>query len=133
MPYEFTDRKSNTLTTAHTPKIVDNLSNYKGLATPCEWDSNGIPTKAISGADGKTYTVYSVTDGQIIIKGKTYPIRLHDGYYIIRKLTVSECKRLQTVSEWYEFPVSNAQAYKMLGNGWTVDVIVHLIKGCLNT
>jgi site-specific DNA-cytosine methylase len=39
--------------------------------------------------------------------------------------------RLQTVPEWYEFPVSDAQAYKMLGNGWTVEVIVHLIKACL--
>lgn len=130
--YEFTDRKANTLTTAHTPKIIDDLSNYKGLTTPCEWNANGIPTKAISGADGKTYTVYAVIDGQITIKGKTYPIKLSDGYYIIRKLTVSECKRLQTVPEWYEFPVSSSQSYKLLGNGWTVDVIVHLIKGCLS-
>jgi DNA (cytosine-5)-methyltransferase 3A len=41
---------------------------------------------------------------------------------------VSECKRLQTVPEWYEFPVSDTQAYKMLGNGWTVEVISHLIR-----
>lgn len=87
-----------------------------------------IPTKAVSGADGKTYTVYEVKDGNITIKGKTYPIKLIDGYYIIRKLTVSECKRLQTVPKWYEFPVSNTQAYKLLGNGWTVDVIVHLFE-----
>ncbi len=57
------------------------------------------PTKAISSADGKTYAVYEVKDGQIAIKGKQYPIKLADGYYIIRKLTVSECKRLQTVPE----------------------------------
>lgn len=96
-------------------------------AIPIEFD-NDIPVKAISGADGKTYTVYEVKGGNITIKSKTYPIKLIDGYYIIRKLTVSECKRLQTVPEWYEFPVSNTQAYKMLGNGWSVDVIVHLIK-----
>ena len=47
----------------------------------------------------------------------------------IRKLTVRECMRLQTVPEWYEFPVSDSQAYKMLGNGWTVDVIAHILKG----
>ena len=40
----------------------------------------------------------------------------------------SPCKRLQTVPDWYEFPVSNSQAYKMLGNGWTCDVVTHLIK-----
>lgn len=96
-------------------------------AIPVEFDGD-IPIKAVSGADGKTYTVYEVRDGNITIKGKTYPIKLVDGYYIIRKLTVSECKRLQTVPEWYEFPVSDTQAYKMLGNGWSVDVIVHLIE-----
>jgi len=101
-------------------------------AMPVEFE-NGIPTKAISSSDGKTYTVYSVSNGIIVIKGKEYPIKLKDGYYIIRKLSVNECKRLQTVPEWYEFPVSNAQAYKMLGNGWTVEVIIHLIKSCLTT
>ena len=100
-------------------------------ATPCEWDENGNVIKAISAADGKTYTVYEVKDGQITIKGKQYPIKLIDGYYIIRKLTVSECKRLQTVPEWYEFPVSDSQAYKQLGNGWTISVIAHLLTACL--
>ena len=78
-------------------------------------------------ADGKTYPVYEVQDGQITIKGKQYPIKLADGFYIIRKLTVTECKRLQTVPEEYIFPVSDTQAYKMLGNGWTVDVIAHIL------
>ena len=101
-------------------------------ATPCEWDEFGNVTKAKSGADGKVYTVYEVKDGQITIKGKQYPIKLIDGCYIIRKLTVNECKRLQTVPEWYEFPVSDSQAYKMLGNGWTVDVIAHLITATMD-
>ena len=91
---------------------------------------NGRPIKAI-GKDGKEITIYEVRDGKITIKGKQYPIKLKDGYYIIRKLTVSECKRLQTVPEWYEFPVSNSQAYKMLGNGWTCEVIAHLIRSCM--
>lgn len=81
----------------------------------------------IEAADGKTYPVYEVQDGQITIKGKQYPIKLADGFYIIRKLTVTECKRLQTVPEEYIFPVSDTQAYKMLGNGWTVDVIAHIL------
>lgn len=97
-------------------------------AEPCEWDKSGMPTKAVSYADGKVYKVYEVRDGLINIKGVQYPIKLRDGFYIIRKLTVSECKKLQTVPEWYEFPVSDTQAYKLLGNGWTVDVIAHLIE-----
>ncbi len=72
--------------------------------------------------------VYEVRNGLITIKCKQYPIKLVDGYYIIRKLTVRECMRLQTVPEWYEFPVSDSQAYKMLGNGWTCEVISHILK-----
>lgn len=90
-----------------------------------DWAHNNL---LIEAADGKTYPVYEVRDGKITIKGKQYPIKLADGFYIIRKLTVLECKRLQTVPEDYVFPVSDTQAYKMLGNGWTVDVIAHILS-----
>lgn len=90
-----------------------------------DWAHNNL---LIEAADGKTYPVYEVRDGKITIKGKQYPIKLADGFYIIRKLTVLECKRLQTVPEDYVFPVSPTQAYKMLGNGWTVDVIAHILS-----
>lgn len=82
----------------------------------------------IEAADGKQLPVYEVCGGLITIKGKQYPIKLADGFYIIRKLTVTECKRLQTVPDTYVFPVSPTQAYKMLGNGWTVDVIAHIMS-----
>lgn len=82
----------------------------------------------IEAADGKQMPVYEVRGGRITIKGKEYPIKLADGFYIIRKLTVTECKRLQTVPDTYAFPVSDTQAYKMLGNGWTVDVIAHIMS-----
>ena len=101
---------------------------YVGYAI--EFDDDGRPIKAI-GKDGKEITIYEVKDGKITIKGKQYPIKLRDGYYIISKLTVRECKRLQTVPEWYEFPVSDSQAYKMLGNGWTCEVIAHLIRSAI--
>lgn len=72
--------------------------------------------------------IYEVRDGKISIGNTWYPIKLRDGFYIIRKLTVRECMRLQTVPETYTFPVSDTQAYKMLGNGWTVDVIAHIMS-----
>jgi DNA-cytosine methyltransferase len=50
----------------------------------------------------------------------------------IRKLTPLECKRLQTVPDDYKMEVSDTQAYKMLGNGWTVDIIAHIFKGMKN-
>ena len=46
-----------------------------------------------------------------------------------RKLTPLECERLQTVPDNYTAHVSNTQRYKMLGNGWTVDVIAHIMEG----
>lgn len=48
-----------------------------------------------------------------------------------RKLTPLECERLQTVPDGYTEGVSNTQRYKMLGNGWTVDVIAHLLEPIL--
>jgi DNA-cytosine methyltransferase len=45
-----------------------------------------------------------------------------------RKLTPVECERLQTVPDDYTNHVSNTQRYKMLGNGWTVEVICHILK-----
>lgn len=46
-----------------------------------------------------------------------------------RKLTPIECERLQTVPDNYTEGVSNTQRYKMLGNGWTVDVVAHILRG----
>lgn len=104
---KFPESKANAFVAAHIPKVIDNADHYN------------------------VDKVYRVEKGFIGINCKQYPIKLADGYYIIRKLTVTECKRLQTVPEWYEFPVSKAQAYKMLGNGWTVEVIAHLINSAL--
>ncbi len=48
--------------------------------------------------------------------------------YTWRKLTPVECERLQTVPDNYTEGVSNSQRYKMLGNGWTIKVIEHILK-----
>lgn len=111
-------QKTNCLTTVTKDNMIAVPAEYYG--TPLELE--------IEAEDGKKYPVYEVRNGQITIKGKQYPIKLADGFYIIRKLTVTECKRLQTVPESYVFPTSQAQAYKMLGNGWTVDVIAHILQ-----
>jgi site-specific DNA-cytosine methylase len=47
----------------------------------------------------------------------------------IRRLTTIECKRLQTVPHWYDMSiVSDTQQYRALGNGWTIDVIKHILS-----
>ena len=48
--------------------------------------------------------------------------------YNIRRLTPIECERLQSVPDNYTNHVSDSQRYKMLGNGWTVDVILHILN-----
>lgn len=82
----------------------------------------------IAESDGKHQPIYEVKDGLITIKDKQYPIKLVDGYYIIRKLTVTECCRLQTMPDDYMRAVSATQGYKGLGNGWTAEVIIHILK-----
>lgn len=100
-------------------------------AVAVEFGENGKPTKARSCVDGKIYVVYEVRDGQISFKGKQYQIKLADGFYIIRKLTVTECCRLQTMPDNYCRAVSATQGYRGLGNGWTAEVIIHILNSAL--
>jgi DNA (cytosine-5)-methyltransferase 3A len=47
----------------------------------------------------------------------------------IRRLTTTECKKLQTVPDWYDMSVvSETQQYRQLGNGWTIEVIKHILS-----
>ena len=75
--------------------------------------------------------IYEVKDGRIDTKFGKYEVGLEDGVYLIRKLTVRECARLQTMPDDYCKAVSDSQAYKALGNGWTAEVIIHLLNHAL--
>lgn len=46
----------------------------------------------------------------------------------IRRLTPTECARLQTIPDWYRWGCSDTHQYRMLGNGWTVEVIKHILS-----
>jgi len=89
-------------------------------------DVNGYDLmKRVYHVDGKSPTLNACTGGNRepnIAVGET----------LWRKLTPLECERLQTVPEGYTEGVSNTQRYKMLGNGWTVDVICHILNGLRN-
>jgi site-specific DNA-cytosine methylase len=64
------------------------------------------------------------------VGGHTQPKIIQKGEGMTwRKLTPTECERLQTVPDGYTDHVSNTQRYKMLGNGWTVEVIKHIFNG----
>lgn len=70
--------------------------------------------------DGKTNSLTTVQKDNVAV---------HVEELKWRKLTPIECERLQTVPDNYTNHVSNTQRYRMLGNGWTVDVICHLLEG----
>ena len=53
---------------------------------------------------------------------------LKDDNISIRRLTPTECCRLQTIPDWYKWNCGDTQIYRMLGNGWTVDVIRHIFQ-----
>lgn len=98
------------------------ICNNKLCIVCGEADINGFDSmKRVYSTDGKCPTLSSVCGGNHEPK-----IALNDIEY--RKLTPLECERLQTVPEQYTSSVSNSQRYKMLGNGWTVDVICHILK-----
>jgi len=98
------------------------------------------------GRGGQGYRVYSVRGKTVSLMangggagGKTglYKIDLPDGDYIVRKLTPIEAERCQTLPDNYTalgvddngntVNISNTQRYKAVGNGWTVDVIAHIL------
>ncbi len=68
--------------------------------------------------DEKSNLVTSVQKDNVLTQDEVY----------WRKLTPLECERLQTVPDNYTNHVSNTQRYKMLGNGWTIEVIAHILK-----
>lgn len=78
------------------------------------------------------HSVYEVKNGEITIRNKQYAVNLPDGFYHIRKLTVTECERLQTLPDGYtDQGVSKTQRYKSIGNGWTAEVIIHILNNAL--
>tara|TARA_X000001388_G_scaffold23148_2_gene15763 strand:- start:1376 stop:2503 length:1128 start_codon:yes stop_codon:yes gene_type:complete len=72
-------------------------------------------------SDDKTNCLTTLQKDNVVVEGMTW-----------RKLTPIECERLQTLPDNYTEGVSKTQRYKMIGNGWTVDVIAHILKGVKN-
>jgi len=128
--------KSNAMTTVEKDTLlfipVDKHSSNSGLVclggvmkpTHKLWLDNGkllqrnfSQGNRVYSSNGKSATLNANSGG---IGGKT---GLYEIEGVIRKLTRLECERLQTVPDGYTNSISNTQAIKALGNGWTVDVI----------
>jgi len=105
----------------HYPNKVHNEGGCNQVG---EADLKGYDTqKRVYGIDGKAPTLTTMGGGHREPK-IACPDKIH-----WRKLTPLECERLQTLPDNYTEGVSNTQRYKMIGNGFTVDVIAHTLKG----
>ena len=110
------DGKSPALTTMQgghrQPKVVTGA--WRG-----RYNKDGSTTQKLElRKDDKTNTLTTVQKDNVVV----------DQEMRWRKLTPLECERLQTVDDNYTEGVSNTQRYKMLGNGWTIDVISHILR-----
>jgi len=121
------DDKTNSLTTVQKDNVVVRVPELKAGFGACiqvgEADIKGHDIiKRVYSPKGKAPTLTTMGGGhrepKVIVDELTW-----------RKLTPLECERLQTVPDGYTKGVSNTQRYKMLGNGWTVDVVAHILKG----
>lgn len=123
------------------PSLQDRIYSVNGkmpsLTSVCQKVAEPIKIGLIDGIDYQQNRVYSVFGKSVSIKGNgggwgantgLYKIDLPDGDYTVRKLTPVECERLQTWPDGYSEGVSNTQRYKIIGNGWTADVIAHIFK-----
>ena len=81
----------------------------------------GIPLEQTiePNTDSKSNCLTSISKDNLIVEVDKW---------VLRKLTPTECAKLQTVPDWYKWIVSESQQYKLLGNGWTIKVIVHMLK-----
>ena len=103
------DGKTNSLTTVQKDNVVTSLvQRPRGF-------SKGV-TRSIE-EKSTTITPSSWENNNHIVRDLHY-----------RKLTPLECERLQTLPDNYTEGVSNTQRYKMIGNGWTVNVIKHILE-----
>ena len=123
------DDKTNSLTTVQKDNVVVTVPELKSAFGACiqvgEADLKGHDIiKRVYSRKGKAPTLTTMGGGhrepKVIVDELTW-----------RKLTPLECERLQTVPDNYTDHVSNTQRYKMLGNGWTVDVVANILKGML--
>lgn len=124
-PVNTTNGKAQTIKAQYSKTSVANICCYSST-----YGASGVAIQTKQN-DKQKVNIYEVKDGKITIKGKQYPIKLKDGFYIIRKLTVTECCRLQTLPDDFCRAVSASQGYKGCGNGWTAEVIIHILSHAL--
>lgn len=117
--------------------IVGRRLNERGVRDDYNKDVPITQCLQVKHNSDKSGTLTTVDKDNVLSKNEPgrYPDAYNDKKLSWRKLTPLECERLQTVPDGYTLvmeddkqKVSNSQRYKMLGNGWTIDVITHIMK-----
>ena len=117
--------------------IVGRRLNERGVREDYNKDVPMTQCLQVKHNSDKSGTLTTVDKDNVLSENEPgrYPDAYNDKKLSWRKLTPLECERLQTVPDGYTLvieddkqKVSNSQRYKMLGNGWTVDVITHIMK-----
>ena len=96
--------------------------SYDGIITINPRDNNGKQT-------WQRGRVYDIKGNCPTICASLFDLNITEDHNTWRKLTINECERLQGVPRDYTLGVPKNERGKMLGNGWTVDVIAHIFKG----
>ena len=148
--------KTDTVISAHPPKVLCGAIRGRyivdGVRQDHKQSTTGLTEQRLEvRQDGETNTLTTVQKDNVVVRQKSQTIlstiykenaksmvqRDKMGLVVgnetadsltYRKLTPLECERLQTVPDNYTNHVSNTQRYKMIGNGWTVDVIAHILS-----
>ena len=138
------DDKTGAITTVQSDNLIVQNSHLQNNLTDVNGKSNSFLATSGKGAWANGMTIIRV-DGN---KSSSQPNRVYSDIgkspnigsahfsntinvangYRIRRITPTECARLQTIPGWYKWECSETQQYRMLGNGWTVEVIKHIFS-----
>lgn len=103
------------------PCVAIGISNIADIPI-----ANKYIKRNLRNIDNKAHTLLASSYKGAMANGMTL---VDNGNFRIRRLTPTECARLQTVPEWYIWDgISDTQRYKMLGNGWNIETIKHIFK-----
>ncbi len=125
--YIICDKKGNKKVSQNKSNCLTGGGNSGGNHS--DMDLLYVSAKQLSRGFNKGYEKYIFKSPSLSANSWQYNNFIESGTGEYRRYTPVECERLQTIPDNYTNHVSNTQRYKMIGNGFTIDVIAHILKG----
>jgi DNA-cytosine methyltransferase len=137
-----TDGKTNCITNVSKDNLImqlprgNNIGGFHSDKSPTvtsnSWEQNNLliennfrVTQNIKGENEKPNCFLSTSYKGSQANGMT---NIVTNDYKLRRLTTVEASRLQNIPDWYEWVCSSSQIYRMVGNGWTIETIKHILS-----